>query len=378
VQKEKLRWRHVQQVFDEFYKLPPSEADEEDDKECPVCGEELSLRPVRHVCCGKVECPKCLKQMQSGELETLHEWLMNNDEDYEQLDVDGKTRKVSELMHKSRNEGKAFQCVFCQQPTPASVTEYREHLEQAAQLGRAWAQNELSEFLYKEGKEDEGLEWLHKAVAQEYAPAQHMLGVRLSKQDPNESLRLLKTAACKGDAFAQCIYGNEILEQNEEEAIIMLTLSALRGVALAEREMARKFGGMKQPNEIETGIYWYERAAVHGDALSQNQLAMLLITGAENIFGSCGYPGYSPVPQAYRWVCRSLRGGYQHASETSQLFERMFCSSCAVCQRPQQFSSAKFLRCAKCKAWAYCSKTCQTKHWRDGHKLDCCDNAEPL
>ena len=32
---------------------------------------------------------------------------------------------------------------------------------------------------------------------------------------------------------------------------------------------------------------------------------------------------------------------------------------------------APLLQCAKCKAAAYCSKECQIRDWKAGHKRDC-------
>ena len=40
-------------------------------------------------------------------------------------------------------------------------------------------------------------------------------------------------------------------------------------------------------------------------------------------------------------------------------------ASCRALLRPP------LLQCAKCKAAAYCSKECQTRDWRAGHKRDC-------
>lgn len=74
--------------------------------------------------------------------------------------------------------------------------------------------------------------------------------------------------------------------------------------------MAEQFGGLEESIEIETGIYWYEKAALRGNAQCQHQLAILLTEKAGALFGSCTYPGYSPVPQAYRWHCWSQQGGF--------------------------------------------------------------------
>lgn len=40
-------------------------------------------------------------------------------------------------------------------------------------------------------------------------------------------------------------------------------------------------------------------------------------------------------------------------------------NACAICQEPGP------KRCSRCKTARYCSLECQTKHWNQGHKLDC-------
>lgn len=372
--REELRWRQARREFDELYRLPPSEADD-CGEECPICCEPIPIRPMRHVCCGKIECSGCVERFKTCELERLHQQLVEDEEGYEDLSEDEMTVKLMELMN---GDKQSFRCHFCQQRLPSNDAEHRECVETAAQRGRAWAQNTLSEILFDEGMEEEGLVWLRKAAAQKYAPAQLSLGTKLIDQDPHEATRLMKIAAYKDDAIAQCVYGSQILEENPEEAILLLTLSACRGLHLAQAEMAKKFGGMDEPEEVELGLYWYEKAAEQGDANSQTQLAILMITRAERVYGSCFYPGYSPIPQAYRWNCRALKGGKTNGSGLAQVFENTFFSSCSCCGRSQQESNARFLQCSKCKACKYCSKTCQKRHHRDGHQLDCCDHDEPL
>lgn len=46
-------------------------------------------------------------------------------------------------------------------------------------------------------------------------------------------------------------------------------------------------------------------------------------------------------------------------------------NACAVCQEPGP------KRCSRCKTARYCSLECQTKHWNQGHKLDCRATTDP-
>ena len=44
---------------------------------------------------------------------------------------------------------------------------------------------------------------------------------------------------------------------------------------------------------------------------------------------------------------------------------------CAQCFSPEGQNRAKLLVCTRCTTAFYCSKTCQTKHWKAGHKQAC-------
>jgi len=43
--------------------------------------------------------------------------------------------------------------------------------------------------------------------------------------------------------------------------------------------------------------------------------------------------------------------------------------TCSCCGKTSD--EKKFPRCKRCKRVAYCSKECQKKHWKAGHKKDC-------
>merc|ERR1712096_261091 len=44
---------------------------------------------------------------------------------------------------------------------------------------------------------------------------------------------------------------------------------------------------------------------------------------------------------------------------------------CFGCGMPEGTNGMKLHHCAGCAAAVYCSKECQKKHWKAGHKLDC-------
>jgi len=44
---------------------------------------------------------------------------------------------------------------------------------------------------------------------------------------------------------------------------------------------------------------------------------------------------------------------------------------CAQCFKTETDFGAKMSKCSRCSLFAYCSKNCQTQHWKGGHKTKC-------
>jgi len=44
---------------------------------------------------------------------------------------------------------------------------------------------------------------------------------------------------------------------------------------------------------------------------------------------------------------------------------------CESCQKSMDGAKGEALKCGECKAARYCSKECQTKAWKGGHKQQC-------
>ena len=75
-------------------------------------------------------------------------------------------------------------------------------------------------------------------------------------------------------------------------------------------------------------------------------------------------PGYSHIPFC-TWAL-AKGGSYSKQNRWSNPWK----SQCANCNKASQ-EDKQFKACARCKAFHYCSKKCQVKHWKDGHKVDC-------
>jgi hypothetical protein len=77
----------------------------------------------------------------------------------------------------------------------------------------------------------------------------------------------------------------------------------------------------------------------------------------------------SPVPKAkpnsgFEEVFDSIRGKTGLMSADAIL-------GCTFCGKKPEGGSKKLQKCSKCQAVRYCSKECQKKHWKGGHKAMC-------
>ena len=71
------------------------------------------------------------------------------------------------------------------------------------------------------------------------------------------------------------------------------------------------------------------------------------------------------VKLSFRWVTKELRKYLKKVPES--VVESV--EQCAICREIKPFFIFKF--CSNCKKERYCSKECQIKHWKAGHKLEC-------
>ena len=85
------------------------------------------------------------------------------------------------------------------------------------------------------------------------------------------------------------------------------------------------------------------------------------------------YPltGYSHIPFLTSMKSEIRKGCHDYELELPELVD-FWKYVCVNCGRSTQGDKECVLKtCALCKAFSYCSKECQVKHWKAGHKVDC-------
>lgn len=141
----------------------------------------------------------------------------------------------------------------------------------------------------------------------------------------------------------------------------------------------------KQDIKMEA-IQWLCKASQNGHYFpSYILLAKVIIEIAEkNNAGRADCVGRSPIPRAFQTLelAKSDRGVFRRRSindrektlkEIEDIFDQYEFTStqCANCGQPDTEVNPLFA-CHTCRVVRYCSKLCQKKHYRDGHRIDCC------
>ena len=144
-------------------------------------------------------------------------------------------------------------------------------------------------------------------------------------------------------------------------------------------------GGESYEITMEEALQYLCKASEKGFYTpSYTALAKVLVEIAEKACGTVFFVGRSPIPRVVQILniametTRPRYGSSQEwEDETSKLLEYYECrkKKCSSCG--QEESEAHPLRvCGTCHSVAYCSKVCQKRDYRDGHKFDCCPRQE--
>ena len=133
--------------------------------------------------------------------------------------------------------------------------------------------------------------------------------------------------------------------QSDKEAVQWFKKAAEQGYADAQYNLGCMYAnGRGVPQSDKEAAKWLHKAADQGYANAQRELDMLKAQHQEGAAqqaktSSNAHPNASPA--------------HLHA-----------CANCGT-------NVSNLRACSRCKATSYCSKECQTAHWKSEHKASC-------
>lgn len=175
----------------------------------------------------------------------------------------------------------------------------------------------------------------------------------------------------------------------------MFEVAATYGHARGQYELARLLldgigedsplgqgkGDVSSQNDdtMNLAVQWLCKASEKGYYVpSYTLLAETLINIAEKTYGSASIVGKSPIPRALQILSLAKDGNHGNSTEaekrTNELLKRYDCNQeCCNCGANGSENNP-LMSCAGCGAVSFCSKICQRKCFRDGHRFDCCSH----
>ena len=346
----------VKEVVDSFRdeRLPGGEEEEE----CPRCKKMMGSveRPMWGlVCCGKGVCCKCMED----------------------------ERTKMEVFNS---------CPHCDAESPYGDTiEQKEAITRdCANKGHAWAQFDMACAL--EGVDDvQSALYYKKAAEQGHVTALCVLSQYYWVGDhpeipqwEEEGVRLCTIAAKMGDDQAQRSLANHLSKRGERpaEAFRWRTLAAAKGNVFAQRQLGgcyEKFIEAPVTKSCVRAKYWYGKAVrqrlrelpvvcdrMFDEAQDEREAEVhrAMVDYARVMFL---VDGRSSLPRVFYWL---RKADTEKGKQLLSTLEGLHCSYCAWCQK-RNGTATKLPHCGQCKAAYYCDRTCQAKHWKMGHKVDC-------
>jgi hypothetical protein len=259
-------------------------------------------------------------------------------------------------------------------------------------------------------------------IREDFAKAKHFLERAARKGDEKAMHELAEIYICHPQHERNAT--NEIMKPFD-----LLTLAAYKGSAQSQTWMGLLYSGFFGTDNLESmsgitdttrrgrdicALYWLQKAIDNEHRWDQHSVeladgyvvyAKVLIRVAMEQLGSTFITGMCPIPRAYssiRDVVDVLQEDnidenhvvldkYLDAKATmltmEQVAKQMGCAQCgrgrsdshddddddADDDSSNKDNCHKLTRCGTCKIMYYCSRKCQAKHWKAGHKLDCCD-----
>jgi hypothetical protein len=180
----------------------------------------------------------------------------------------------------------------------------------------------------------------------------------------------LTKAIYQGSAIALNAMSDLLREERPDASdhICYETLGAAQGDVACQFSLAMDFAYGKGLEESKgRAIFWSKRAALQGHVEAQALLFMSQLLH----FKDCSQLGAVRMfPQAVFWARKGEAKLWDEAVKFFTMIETNVTKMCSTCGEPPQVSLA-LKRCTRCRAVAYCGRSCQAKHWSEGHREDC-------
>ena len=237
-------------------------------------------------------------------------------------------------------------CPECRAKIPTTDKGRVKQLRVWVEKGKAWAQTHLAN-KYKFGA----------GVRRSYKEAIHYHEMAIKQGDPN--------AMCE---LADMYEHGEGVAKSSKKATELLTMAARRGHMTAQYNAGIHYeNGVGVAQSYKKATDFYALAANQGFALAQVSL------GTSYVHGQGVAQSNS---KAREWWLKAALQEHEDAIENLKILDEQegkttpTLACCAACGRPT--STRRPLRsCPQCLVAQYCSRECQVKHWKDGHKREC-------
>ena len=343
----------------------------QEDSQCPLCLEDLpAIFPCEEMprimnCCGVRMCKEC------GE-----DWRARQDTSKEVI------------------------CFSCRRPV--TTESGKKASKNGSNYRKGMALGKKSADLLHSGKLQKSYDCITKAadlgfvdaypqlVLSYYEGSYHGLAVEKSVE---KAKKLAQEGSDRGNEKCNFFLGkflyDELQDHSHPETFRLLSLSAYQGFIDAIRTLAYSYySRAKQSTKfLILGIYWNGKMLETTDGYTYTNLnchffcelldfAMKRCWHPRSCFELEPLTGCSHVPFCnwMRYQAGRAAGKALHCTgnRLDDVFLHMkysvWMEICANCGNRKM---EKLMVCARCKSFSYCSKACQVKHWKAGHKVDC-------
>ena len=169
---------------------------------------------------------------------------------------------------------------------------------------------------------------------------------------------------------------------NIKEGIRLICIAAEMGYDCAEYMLGVHYGmdletnnslditGAEVTKKLREALKWFLRAAKQGNVEAMICAGKYLMKFSE-LKKDYSIPGCNRLPRAACWFQKAAKLGNEEAAQLMHTIRSDYSMFCANLGCDKHQTGRQLFRCSKCKVMHYCSKECQIRHWKRGHKNEC-------